>query len=88
MSSRLFQSIREERGLAYSVYSYRSGYQGTGDFAVYAGTAPAKAPEVLKLLTEELDKMAANGPSEKELSAARSHIRAPPPSGWRTRAPA
>jgi predicted Zn-dependent peptidase len=75
MSSRLFQSIREERGLAYSVYSYRSGYQGTGDFAVYAGTAPAKAPEVLKLLTEELDKMAANGPSEKELSAARSHIR-------------
>ena len=75
MSSRLFQSIREERGLAYSVYSYRSGYQGTGDFAVYAGTAPAKAPEVLKLLTEELDKMAAQGPSEDELKAARSHIR-------------
>jgi predicted Zn-dependent peptidase len=75
MSSRLFQSIREERGLAYSVYSYRSGYQGTGDFAVYAGTAPAKAPEVLKLITEELDKMAAHGPSESELTAARSHIR-------------
>jgi predicted Zn-dependent peptidase len=75
MSSRLFQSIREERGLAYSVYSYRSGYQGTGDFAVYAGTAPAKAPEVLKLITEELDKMAAQGPSENELRAARSHIR-------------
>ena len=75
MSSRLFQSIREERGLAYSVYSYRSGYQGTGDFAVYAGTAPAKAPEVLKLITEELDKMAATGPAEDELKAARSHIR-------------
>jgi predicted Zn-dependent peptidase len=75
MSSRLFQTIREERGLAYSVYSYRSGYQGTGDFAVYAGTAPAKAPEVLKLVTEELDKMAAQGPTERELTAARSHIR-------------
>jgi predicted Zn-dependent peptidase len=75
MSSRLFQCIREERGLAYSVYSYRSGYQGTGDFAVYAGTAPSKAPEVLTLITEELDKMAANGPSEEELRAARSHIR-------------
>ncbi len=75
MSSRLFQTVREERGLAYNVYSYRTGYQGAGDFAVYAGTAPAKAPEVLKLITEELDKMAAHGPSESELTAARSHIR-------------
>ena len=41
MSSRLFQSVREERGLAYSVYSYRSGYQDAGDLAVYAGTAPS-----------------------------------------------
>jgi predicted Zn-dependent peptidase len=75
MSSRLFQTVREERGLAYNVYSYRTGYQGAGDFAVYAGTAPARANEVLKLLTEELDKMAAQGPSESELTAARSHIR-------------
>lgn len=75
MSSRLFQAIREERGLAYNVYSYRSGYQGAGDFAVYAGTGPARAGEVLKLVTEELDKMAAQGPSEEELVAARSHIR-------------
>jgi predicted Zn-dependent peptidase len=67
--------VREERGLAYNVYSYRTGYQGAGDFAVYAGTAPAKAPEVLKLITEELDKMASHGPSESELTAARSHIR-------------
>jgi predicted Zn-dependent peptidase len=75
MSSRLFQTVREERGLAYNVYSYRTGYQGAGDFAVYAGTAPARAPEVLKLIIEELDKMAAHGPSEGELTAARSHIR-------------
>ncbi|MGH9106415.1 MAG: M16 family metallopeptidase [Acidimicrobiales bacterium] len=75
MSSRLFQSIREERGLAYSVYSYRSGYEGTGDFAVYAGTAPSRAAEVVALVTEELDKMAAGGPTEEELRAAKSHIR-------------
>ena len=75
MSSRLFQSIREERGLAYNVYSYRSGYQGTGDFAVYAGTAPSRSSEVLELITQELDRMAASGPTEEELSAARSHIR-------------
>ena len=42
MSSRLFQTVREERGLAYNVYSYRSGYQGVGDLAVYAGTAPSQ----------------------------------------------
>ena len=75
MSSRLFQSIREERGLAYNVYSYRSGYEGVGDWAVYAGTAPSRAKEVIGLITEELDKMAAKGVSDAELRAARSHIR-------------
>ncbi|HXW82060.1 MAG TPA: pitrilysin family protein [Acidimicrobiales bacterium] len=75
MSSRLFQSVREERGLAYSVYSYRSGYQGAGDLAVYAGTAPSRATDVVAVLTEELDKMAATGVSEEELRAAKSHIR-------------
>ncbi len=75
MSSRLFQSVREERGLAYSVYSYRSAYQGAGDLAVYAGTGPSHAVEVVELITEELDKMAAGGVSEEELQAAKSHIR-------------
>ncbi len=75
MSSRLFQSVREERGLAYNVYSYRSSYQGAGDLAVYAGTAPSRAHEVLKLITEELDKMTAAGVTEQELAAAKSHIR-------------
>jgi predicted Zn-dependent peptidase len=75
MSSRLFQSVREERGLAYNVYSYRSSYQGAGDLAVYAGTAPSRAPEVVKLITEELDKMAAAGVTDEELAAAKSHIR-------------
>jgi predicted Zn-dependent peptidase len=75
MSSRLFQSVREERGLAYNVYSYRSSYQGAGDLAVYAGTAPSRVGEVLSLIKEELDKMAAGGVTEEELRAARSHIR-------------
>jgi predicted Zn-dependent peptidase len=75
MSSRLFQSVREERGLAYNVYSYRSAYQGAGDLAVYAGTAPARASEVMKLITEELDKMVASGVTDEELAAAKSHIR-------------
>ena len=75
MSSRLFQSVREERGLAYSVYSYRSGYQDAGDLAVYAGTAPSRATDVVAVVTEELDKMTASGVSEEELQAAKSHIR-------------
>ncbi len=75
MSSRLFQSVREERGLAYSVYSYRSGYQDAGDLAVYAGTAPSRATDVVAVVTEELDKMVASGVSEEELQAAKSHIR-------------
>jgi predicted Zn-dependent peptidase len=75
MSSRLFQAVREERGLAYSVYSYRSGYQHAGDFAVYAGTSPSRAEQVIRVINEELDKLAADGPTEEELAAARSHIR-------------
>jgi predicted Zn-dependent peptidase len=75
MSSRLFQSIREERGLVYTVYSYRSAYQTVGNLAVYAGTAPSRAEEVLELITLELDKMAAGGVTDHELAAARSHIR-------------
>jgi predicted Zn-dependent peptidase len=55
MSSRLFQRIREERGLAYSVYSYTSAFADDGLFGVYAGCQPGKADEVLSLMTTELD---------------------------------
>ena len=75
MSSRLFQEIREERGLAYSVYSYRSSYQGTGSLAVYAGTAPSRAKEVLGLIHAEIDRLLDNGISDRELTMARSHLR-------------
>ena len=74
-SSRLFQTIREERGLAYSVYSYRSAFEGAGLMAVYAGTAPARAQEVLELLHVELDRMHATGVSEAELTMAKGHLK-------------
>src|SRR5207302_4281176 len=65
MSSRLFQRIREERGLAYSVYSFSSAYADTGQFGVYAGCQPGKADEVLCLMKSELD-----GAARGELTAA------------------
>jgi predicted Zn-dependent peptidase len=68
MSSRLFQEIRERRGLAYSVYSYASQYADTGVFAVYAGCAPGRADEVLQLLRTELARLAAHGISAAELA--------------------
>jgi predicted Zn-dependent peptidase len=75
MSSRLFQEIREQRGLAYSVYSYRSSYEGAGALAVYAGTSPGNVPQVLDLIHAELDRMAAGGITDAELTSARSHVR-------------
>lgn len=75
MSSRLFQSIREERGLAYSVYSYRQTYEAAGALVVYAGTAPGQVRQVLDLVHAELDRVAAGGISESELHAARGHLR-------------
>ena len=75
MSSRLFQEIREKRGLAYSVYSYHSMYAEAGLFAVYAGTAPSKAHEVLKLIRGELEDVASKGVTEEELERAKGHMR-------------
>jgi predicted Zn-dependent peptidase len=74
MSSRLFQEIREERGLAYSVYSYRSAYEGTGALAVYAGTGPGRVGEVLDLIDAEFDRLLADGVTDRELAGAKSHL--------------
>ncbi|MGV9369546.1 M16 family metallopeptidase [Micromonospora tulbaghiae] len=68
MSSRLFQEIREQRGLAYSVYSYASQYADSGVFAVYAGCAPGKVDEVLDLTRAELARVATEGITEAELA--------------------
>jgi predicted Zn-dependent peptidase len=68
MSSRLFQEIREKRGLAYSVYSYATQYADSGVFAVYAGCAPGKVEEVLDLTSAELDRVAATGVTADEVA--------------------
>lgn len=74
MSSRLFQEVREKRGLAYSVYSYSSSYADTGLFGIYAGCQPKRVEEVLKICREELAKVVADGITEEELSRAIGQI--------------
>lgn len=74
MSSRLFQRIREREGLAYSVYSYSSGYTETGVFAVYAGTRPANAQRVIDMSVEELQTLAAAGINNEELERSKNHL--------------
>ena len=75
MSSRLFQSIREERGLAYSVYSFASSYADTGMFGVYAGCQPGKADEVLSLMSTGLDAVARDGVRAEEIERAKGQLR-------------
>jgi predicted Zn-dependent peptidase len=71
MSSRLFQSVREERGLAYSVFSSAAGYSDAGVFSVYAGTTPSRSAELISVLRGELDRLALDGVTEHELALAK-----------------
>jgi predicted Zn-dependent peptidase len=75
MSSRLFQEVRERRGLAYSVYSYQSQYTEAGIFTAYAGTTPARAEEVIGLLRGELQDVATGGLTEEEFERAKGHVK-------------
>ncbi|MCX5203820.1 insulinase family protein [Streptomyces sp. NBC_00237] len=70
MSSRLFQEVREKRGLAYSVYSYTSGFADCGLFGVYAGCRPSQVHDVLKICRDELDKVASDGLTDDEIRRA------------------
>ncbi|MGW1764370.1 M16 family metallopeptidase [Streptomyces sp. NPDC002073] len=70
MSSRLFQEVREKRGLAYSVYSYTSGFADCGLFGVYAGCRPSQVHDVLRICRDELDKVASDGLTDEEISRA------------------
>ena len=74
MSSRLFQEIREKRGLAYSVYSFNQGYSDAATFGLYAGCSPAKAKEVTELMIAELEKIAQSGITKDELALAQGNI--------------
>ncbi len=75
MSSRLFQEIREKRGLAYAVYSYSTLYEDTGQLTVYAGTRPDNAGEVLRLIQEEVARVAADGLTDEEIHRAKESIK-------------
>jgi predicted Zn-dependent peptidase len=71
MSSRLFQEIREKRGLAYSVYSFTSQFADAGLFGVYAGCTPRRVDEVLAICREQLASVAADGITAEELERAK-----------------
>jgi predicted Zn-dependent peptidase len=74
MSSRLFDEIREKRGLAYSVYSAPSSYADAGALSVYAGTTPDHVTEVLDLVDDELDRIASDGITGNELDVAIGYL--------------
>ena len=75
MSSRLFQKIREKRGLVYSIYSMLNLYSDTGSLMVYAGTSPEKTQEVIDLTLKELKNLRERPVSSQELKRAKEYIK-------------
>jgi predicted Zn-dependent peptidase len=75
MSSRLFQEVREKRGLAYSIYAFKSCFSDSGMFAIYAGTAPEQAPELLEVITREV-KNVAQHLNEEVIKRAKAQLKA------------
>jgi len=75
MSSRLFQEVREKRGLAYSVYSFASQHADSGMWGVYAGCMPAKADEVLSICQDEIAKVISGGLTDDELNRGKGQLR-------------
>ncbi|MDK2823071.1 MAG: hypothetical protein PWQ67_1719 [Clostridia bacterium] len=75
LSSRLVQEVREERGLAYSVYSYHSSFSDAGLFTFYAGTRPDNYEQVIQLILKESMKISKEGISDKELKKAKEQLK-------------
>ena len=75
MSSRLFQEVREKRGLAYAVYSFSSQHADTGLWGIYAGCLPSKADEVLSICTAEVAKVVESGLTDAELERGKGQVR-------------
>ena len=75
-SSRLFQAVREERGLAYSVYSFAGQYADTGQIGLYVGTRPDKVGEAMQVVGEELVRLREQPATEEELERARENVKA------------
>lgn len=74
MSSRLFQIIREDRGLAYSIYSAPSSFEDTGDLVISAGLDTDNLPKTLRLIVQELRRLVKTAPSRSELRRARDYV--------------
>ena len=75
LSSRLFQNIREKRGLVYSIYSMLNLYRDAGSLIIYAGTAPENAAEVIELILRELAKLKTRLVSPQELERAKENVK-------------
>jgi len=75
MASRLFQEIREKKGLAYAVYSFHALYQDTGQFTIYAGTRPSNAEQVIRLIQAETERVRTEGVTPEELFRAKQSIK-------------
>ncbi len=75
MSSRLFQKVREAKGLAYSIFSYHSLYQETGNIAIYAGTRESNLNKVLNIIADELINIVDKGVTEEEFNRSREHLK-------------
>jgi len=75
MSSRLFQEVREKRGLAYSVYSFSAQHADTGMWGIYVGCLPAKADEVLAICAEEINRVIGSGLTDAELARGKGQVR-------------
>jgi predicted Zn-dependent peptidase len=74
-SSRLFQAVREERGLAYSVYSFTAQFIDTGEIGLYVGTRPDNLAAAMAVVAEELDRLRSDGVTEEELKRARENVK-------------
>jgi predicted Zn-dependent peptidase len=74
-SSRLFQEVREKRGLAYSVYSYISNYVDTGQVGLYVGTRPDNVQEAMKVIGTELSRLQSDGVTQEEVDRARENAK-------------
>jgi predicted Zn-dependent peptidase len=74
-SSRLFQEVREKRGLAYSIYSWASHYRDSGQLGIYVGTRQDNVAEAMNVIGSELDRLQADAVTDEELARAREHVK-------------
>lgn len=75
MSSRLFQEVREKRGLVYSINSFRESHRESGLVGIYAGASPKHVAQVLKLVSEELKRLKKDGFTEQEIARAKTQLK-------------